>query len=737
MAGNVKLFQQAMDLGHTSAWDQDWSKAIAAYARAIQEIPEDTTALNSLGFALLQVKKYPESLKVYTRAHQIDPNDPIPLEKSGDVLERLGRLKEAAQQYIAVADIYLGQHDIDKAIGNWERATLLTAGLLTIHFRLAQAYERIGKKRSAVLQYLILAFNFQRASDKTKALQAIERALRLEPGNPQVLNAKRAIESGELMPVPKDEEPKKSTTGQLSIKKHDDIGDSNPEGPLGEATELALALLAELVLSEDLNAATTQTIQGIELQRLGENESAISIFLRAEAGGIRFPALSMCLGALYLKQEQWQDAQKYLDRVKGEKDFAAGVAHGLGRVFMGLKRPREAAEQLLKALRLADTGLAMHPDEASQLSAVYDILLRRTKSMQDKDLLLMDEQFSRWLTGPDWKVRIPQTRQALNERLRTGDAEQIEYYVTRIEIVESVTRIDRYIKQHLLTLAMDEAYRAIEIEPLSLPVHQRVAQILMEDGRTQEAILKYNAVANSFLARDDMGSAASILNEVIHIAPTDIGLRTSLIELLERQERWPEVLEEYIGLGNAHSQLAELEQARVTYQEAMRLAQRLNVPPEKRTEILHRMADIDLSRLDLRQAQRTYEQIRTLLPNDERARRSLVDINYRLNNPVEAVKEMDGLLRIYAQSKRGDQIISTLEQFVANRPSDMALRSRLAAVYRQINRRPDAIAQLDALGELQLEAGLYQDACATIKLIIAMQPADTEQYRNLLTQLGC
>ncbi len=125
------------------------------------------------------------------------------------------------------------------------------------------------------------------------------------------------------------------------------------------------------------------------------------------------------------------------------------------------------------------------------------------------------------------------------------------------------------------------------------------------------------------------------------------------------------------------------------------------------------------------------------MPDDEAARRALIDINYRLNNSVDAIKELDGLLRMFAQQKRGDQIINILEQMVGATPNDMALRSRMAAVYRQTNRKDDAIAQLDALGDLQLEAGLYQDACVTINTIISLQPNDMEQYRNLLAQLGC
>ena len=84
-----------------------------------------------------------------------------------------------------------------------------------------------------------------------------------------------------------------------------------------------------------------------------------------------------------------------------------------------------------------------------------------------------------------------------------------------------------------------------------------------------------------------------------------------------------------------------------------------------------------------------------------------------------------------------DLIVSLLEELVTRMPNDMALRSRLAAVYRQVKRIPDAIRQLDALGELQLNAGLLADACATIKQIVVLQPNDSTAYRELLSQLNC
>jgi len=66
----------------------------------------------------------------------------------------------------------------------------------------------------------------------------------------------------------------------------------------------------------------------------------------------------------------------------------------------------------------------------------------------------------------------------------------------------------------------------------------------------------------------------------------------------------------------------------------------------------------------------------------------------------------------------------------------MALRSRLAAVYRQTGNINKAVEQLDALTGLQLEAGLHNDALVTIRRIIGLNPARVEDYRRLLHQLS-
>ena len=65
----------------------------------------------------------------------------------------------------------------------------------------------------------------------------------------------------------------------------------------------------------------------------------------------------------------------------------------------------------------------------------------------------------------------------------------------------------------------------------------------------------------------------------------------------------------------------------------------------------------------------------------------------------------------------------------------MSLRARVARAYIEAGMREEAIRELDALGELQLEVGLREQAIATVRFIISLQPNNVEAYRQLLAQI--
>ena len=125
MPGREDIFQKAMNDGHSAAWDQEWQKAATAYRSALQEMPDNPKALTSLGLALFQMGNFDEALQIYKRVAQVSPQDPAPMEKLAQLLERTGHLKEAIDAASKAAEHYLNQRDVDKAIENWVRVTML------------------------------------------------------------------------------------------------------------------------------------------------------------------------------------------------------------------------------------------------------------------------------------------------------------------------------------------------------------------------------------------------------------------------------------------------------------------------------------------------------------------------------------------------------------------------------------------------------------------------------------
>jgi hypothetical protein len=65
----------------------------------------------------------------------------------------------------------------------------------------------------------------------------------------------------------------------------------------------------------------------------------------------------------------------------------------------------------------------------------------------------------------------------------------------------------------------------------------------------------------------------------------------------------------------------------------------------------------------------------------------------------------------------------------------MALRARLARAYIDASMKEEAINELDTLGEMQLDAGLREQARATIKFIITLKPPNVDSYQQLLEQM--
>jgi tetratricopeptide (TPR) repeat protein len=380
----------------------------------------------------------------------------------------------------------------------------------------------------------------------------------------------------------------------------------------------------------------------------------------------------------------------------------------LGQVLNNLGRQKDAAIEYLEALKLADSGVV--PDKyADDLSQLYEPLIEAQSQEEDHEALAkLCKSVDDLLMRADWRENLRRARMQLPSQVDGGvpiPLAEVLLQTRSSQVVESISQIYELERGGNLRSAMEEAFRALEYAPTYLPLHAYMGELLLKQDQLPDAIAKFIVVALTYSARGEPRRAIDMYRRVTQLAPMDLNSRSRLIDQLIAIERIEDALAEYLEFADVYYNQADLEMARKTYHDALKLAQQSSVATAWRVKIMHRIADIDLQSLDWRQAVRTYEQIRNLQPDDAKARSSLIELYFRLGQETQAMLELDNYLAFLINAGRIDDSIRFIENLVKEEPNRPHVRRRLAELYKRTGRTADAIAQLDAAGESLLDAG--------------------------------
>jgi tetratricopeptide (TPR) repeat protein len=392
----------------------------------------------------------------------------------------------------------------------------------------------------------------------------------------------------------------------------------------------------------------------------------------------------------------------------------------------------------MEALKVAD-AMVVPPDQADELRQLYEPFIEANAHQTEPVVMeQLCDNIKQLLLRPNWRAALRLAREQLpksDEGTPPMPLAEILAQTQSSQVIETIGRVRTLARSGYLRTAMDEAFEAFKYAPTYLPLHILVGDLLIQEGRTQDAINKYTVVAEAYSVRGEATQAVNLLRRIVQVAPLDLAVRTRLIDQLAANGMVDEAVSEYNDLANIYYRLAELEMARKTYATALSLAQQGGADHAWSVKLMRRMVDIDLQRLDWRQALRIFEQIRTLEPDDITVRKGLIDLNIRLNQLSQATSELDSYLAYLQNSGRRGEAIPFLEELVSESPKQGILRRALAEEYRQAERIPEAVVQLDALGNLLLNTGDRDGAIQTIETIMAMNPPNIEDYKTLLAKI--
>ncbi len=761
--------QNLLSKGNSAAWDQNWGDAASYYQQALEIDPENFKAISNMGLAYFEMRDYAASLESYSTAVAINADDPAPYEKMFLIYHEIGQPAEAVKAALHAAESHLKNEDIQKAIENWKRVIELDIQNIKAHARLAMVYQRLGKKKLAVSEYIHSASLLQLTGNTEKASEAIERALQFSPENIIALRAKEILHHGRQLPLPEPiiKEPEEDlVVDAAQLEPPKPAEQKEYKNPIAEAVDRAMIVLAGALFEEaifdkgekldqdrDLDSALSWNIDGetdltddsllklhisqaIEHYSSGNEKEALGNIKSAIDDGYNNPAAYFLLGYLYINLGRMESASRSLVKSVSHSEFALGSRLLLASYYSSIDSWVEASKENLEALRIADISL-VEKENAEDLIHLYEVMMDDLEAQEgDEAYIEMSKHIEDMLLKSDW-------RDTLTDMRRKGMAEDGILLPKMDGLLDDRRTQVLSIHRNILDLAadghygaaMEKAFFALRNAPTFLPLHVTIGDILMEQNKISGAVTKYLAVADVYTVQGKTERALSMLRKVIELQPMNIEIRQRYIDLLEEYGKKEEAIEEYINIADVFYPLAELDSARSAYSKALVLAKTLPGDASWRIKLHQRLADIDIQRLDWDSALQTYLEISELLPRNQKTSIMIVDLNYRLGNKSAADKEIDRFTKQFDPESQLDSIKEYLELLKEEKPDEDYIVRQLVSLYKNLGLMEKAITELDGLGDMLLEAGRKQEAVQVIQNIISLSPANIEDYQKLLEQL--
>ncbi len=138
----------------------------------------------------------------------------------------------------------------------------------------------------------------------------------------------------------------------------------------------------------------------------------------------------------------------------------------------------------------------------------------------------------------------------------------------RLQVVQCMRDIQKYINHGLLTPATEECLRVIDMAPQYLDVHQVLCEIYVRQGKVEQAITKYAILVDTYIVNGRLDDAIATYRRILQLEPNNLTYRMRLINLLSSQGNKEDLLRErtlaaesYLRLGYMDRALTELEQA--------------------------------------------------------------------------------------------------------------------------------------------------------------------------------
>lgn len=478
-------------------------QAIAEYQLILKYEPKDQVTLMTIGELYIrqgetfQAIEYFERLAqifvgdgfltkaiaVYKRIAKLAPEEIKPLERLADLYVQQGVMSEARPLFLQLAEIHLKHNRQAEAVALLKKLLLAEPDNLRIQIRLADLYQLMGKPGDAVETYVSAAQRALARGDHAESDKQSDKALKLDPGNVPALivKARSASSQGRFA----------DAAGFLKNLPGLDKG--------GEQSEFLLDLYLKTANWDDATSLALQVFEGDEknfglaqkvaesLMESGQTDRALALVSRLripmlDAG--EHDAVTRLLNDLSSRMPDRVEPLEWLVDSYGRTSDSFRMPDALAQLGNALV----AAKQLSRAKEVFEQLVDRQPESESAKRKLNDVLRKMGLPAPDEEPEPEPETLQAEIPQPEAPKLRPDEPAPAEQAAAEPVHDQLDEETQKF-IAQSLTDVDLFASYGLTQKAIGLLEAILRRAPSHTPTLEKLLDFVLgagDDRRTAE-----------------------------------------------------------------------------------------------------------------------------------------------------------------------------------------------------------------------------------------------------------
>ena len=327
------------------------------------------------------------------------------------------------------------------------------------------------------------------------------------------------------------------------------------------------------------------------------------------------------------------------------------------------------------------------------------------------------------------------------------------------EAVKVFSKIAEHYSKDGFFLKAIAIYKKInKLDPSKLDIYARLADLYAKQGLAMEAKSQYQVLADYYLKHGEPGNALGIYRKISELDPNSINVHVKLADLYSQNGQTVEALKEYDRVGRMLLKRGMLDEAVQVFRKALKIDPRntdlvdslvtalldakdytnaqqiVDAALEGNRDhprLLAMLGKIQLGRGDAAGARGTLERALAADANDPSVRDALAELYLKQNDANRALEMVTPIVeRNLGRGERG-AAIEILNRILRVDAGNTATLERLVAVYMRLNEETNILASMNSLAEAHIARGQYEEASKVLERLIQREPQNAQHRTKL------